>query len=554
MTTITQSITTLPAAPDPATDTPAEFSTAASAYVLAQKAMVPQLNTWAGQVNTVAGEVNGHAATTAQDAIDTAADVVTTNGNVIAAQLAETNAETAETNAAASEAVALAAATALSGTSTTTLTPTLAEKVVTTQSGKSFGAGTFVMLISDSNAAVWMYGSVTSYSGTTLTFTPTAIGTATSKSDWTIAGRVGARGATGATGTGITDQATGFTATGGTTPKTLTVDADIVVSDIVAGLYGATLARSERTSNTIISTTDDSTYIDVVSGTFTQTWPAQSTLGAELFLYYKNNGTGVVTHDFDGAETCDGLATFAQYPGEERLFLWDGTTLKSVVKRCFYLVVTTTGTFQPPPGYSAFAGLITSAGSSGQRTNNIAVISAGGGGGGTSPFLLSAAAMGASQTITIGAGGAAVTTVANGNVGGDTSIGTLISVLGPSPWNVGGAILSELRGLSSTTQDGFASGTAAGLGKAVYGGGTAQANGEAGGGTSVYGGGAGGGVNASAVAAPGSVSAFAGSGGAGVSAGNGTAGTAPGGGGGATQTGTSSGAGARGEVRIWGIV
>lgn len=69
MTTITQTITTLPAAPDPATMTPTQFSTAAAAYVLAQKDMVPELNTWAGQVNTVAGEVSANAIAAAADAV-----------------------------------------------------------------------------------------------------------------------------------------------------------------------------------------------------------------------------------------------------------------------------------------------------------------------------------------------------------------------------------------------------------------------------------------------------------------------------------------------------
>lgn len=55
MTTITQTITPLPVAPDPATMTRAQFSAAAAAYVLAQKDMVPQLNTMTGQMNTVAG-------------------------------------------------------------------------------------------------------------------------------------------------------------------------------------------------------------------------------------------------------------------------------------------------------------------------------------------------------------------------------------------------------------------------------------------------------------------------------------------------------------------
>ena len=88
MTTITQVITTLPAAPDPATQTPAEFSTTAAAYVLAQKDMVPELNTWAGQVNTVAAEVNANAATaTAQASNASASALAAENSAVIAAAL-----------------------------------------------------------------------------------------------------------------------------------------------------------------------------------------------------------------------------------------------------------------------------------------------------------------------------------------------------------------------------------------------------------------------------------------------------------------------------------
>ena len=68
MTTITQTITTLPTAPNPATQTPSQFSSTAAAYVLAQKDMVPQLNTWAGQANTVAGEVNANAIAADADA------------------------------------------------------------------------------------------------------------------------------------------------------------------------------------------------------------------------------------------------------------------------------------------------------------------------------------------------------------------------------------------------------------------------------------------------------------------------------------------------------
>ena len=96
-------------------------------------------------------------------------------------------------------------AAAVTATSTTTLTPALAEKVFTTQASKDFQAGSFIMAISDATPTVWMYGPITSYSGTTLTFTPTVIGTATEKSDWTILGRVGARGPEGLPGEGSGD-------------------------------------------------------------------------------------------------------------------------------------------------------------------------------------------------------------------------------------------------------------------------------------------------------------------------------------------------------------
>ncbi|GEM_PF-3207612 len=51
----------LPAAPDPATDTPQDFSDKAAAMVLAQKRMIPQMNAFGTQANVLAGEVNANA-------------------------------------------------------------------------------------------------------------------------------------------------------------------------------------------------------------------------------------------------------------------------------------------------------------------------------------------------------------------------------------------------------------------------------------------------------------------------------------------------------------
>lgn len=58
MTAITQAITALPAVPDPATMTPAQFSNAAAAFVLAQKAEAVELETFRVQVNALAAGLN----------------------------------------------------------------------------------------------------------------------------------------------------------------------------------------------------------------------------------------------------------------------------------------------------------------------------------------------------------------------------------------------------------------------------------------------------------------------------------------------------------------
>lgn len=74
-------ITELPAAPDPAADTPQAFSEKAAAMVLAQKNMPPQLNAFATQANALAVDVNAKSATAtsaAQVAQAAAADAAAT--------------------------------------------------------------------------------------------------------------------------------------------------------------------------------------------------------------------------------------------------------------------------------------------------------------------------------------------------------------------------------------------------------------------------------------------------------------------------------------------
>ena len=190
----------------------------------------------------------------------------------------------------------------------------------------------------------------------------------------------------------------------------------------------------------------------------------------------------------------------------------------------------------------------------------------GGGGGGYNERWLNLSDLGATETITVGAGGAASTT-ATGNAGGTSTAGSWVSAYGGGggtngAGGGGGGQLSAGAGGASgrpyittyataavsgcviTGVNSFTQGTT-GQYSFMHGGGGGSGAGV----WSVWGGGGGGSVG-TCVGTAGSSSSYAGAGGAGGTTTNGTAGTQPAGGGGATNTGTSSGAGAAGQVII----
>ena len=86
--TITQVITPLPAAPNPATDLPVVFNEKAAAFVAAQQLMVPEINAWRIQANALEANVNAKEAATDADRIVVAADKVIVAGHKDTAQLA----------------------------------------------------------------------------------------------------------------------------------------------------------------------------------------------------------------------------------------------------------------------------------------------------------------------------------------------------------------------------------------------------------------------------------------------------------------------------------
>ena len=310
------------------------------------------------------------------------------------------------------------------------------------------------------------------------------------------------------------------------------------------------LSFEQRTSNTILTASDSGKTIDITSGSFTQTFNSCANLGSTWFVYLKNSGTGQITLDPSGSETIDGLTSFIMYPNETRLIQSNGTNLFSIVQTGFIATFTASGTFTKPPGYAAFAGLAWGGGASGARTNS-AASARGGGGGQCFPFNVNASYFGATETITVGSGGAAYTGTSGSthNPGGNTSIGSLLTVYGAT--NNQGAGYGNGAQIPVGFEGQVLTSAAPTLGS-IYGGSACANLTDGDSSYSIFGGGAGGCV--SATARNGGTSVFGGNGGNGSIASNGINGTAPGGGGGATQTGAQSGAGARGEVRIWGIL
>ena len=346
---------------------------------------------------------------------------------------------------------------------------------------------------------------------------------------------------------------------------------------LISGAVGRVI-RSPRTANTQLALSDRGTWVDITSGSFTQTFAAAATLGAGWWCYLGNSGTGDVTLDPNSTETIDGLTSFVMYPGEVRLVQCDGSAFRSIVLESFSRTFTSTSTFTKPPGYSYFAGLLWGGGASGAFAT--ASNCSGGGGAACVPFQVPASAVGATETITIAAAAAGVTVAGSGVAGGTSSLGSLVYAYGGAPGvqsagaagGGGGGALSAASGAVGGDPDGAIAGAGnAGFGgsgggatststkpkKSIYGGAgggsvnnTGPVSGQ--GGDAVYGG-AGGGAASSADAAVGGLSQFGGAGGDGHLNANGGDGQAPGGGGGASRGGTTSGAGARGECQIWGV-
>jgi hypothetical protein len=217
--------------------------------------------------------------------------------------------------------------------------------------------------------------------------------------------------------------------------------------------------------------------------------------------------------------------------------------------------------------------------------NKLGTSSGGGGGGGYNELIVPLSFLAASESYTVGSGGAGVTT-ATGNTGGTSSFtvtnypvkgsitlqafggagGTTSGGGGGSAFSAGSGVVggAGMYGFGNSTQiqdgipnqltrvwEGARGSTGANLnaGSSYYGGGGGSFGGGTGyAGYAAYGGGGGGSCNNASGLNPPGQSIFGGNGSAGTATTVPSAGSVPGGGGGGTRAGTTSGAGGAGQI------
>lgn len=181
----------------------------------------------AAAASAAAALVSENAASSSASAASGSASTASTHASTATTQASAASVSAAaalvsENAAAASASAAANYGTQYKGTSTSSVAIATGSKAFTTQSGKFFDVGVWLLIASDADSANFMHGYVTAYSGTSLTVEVTNIGGSGTLADWTItvAGTRGATGATGAAGAGSGDMLAANNLSDVTTPAT----------------------------------------------------------------------------------------------------------------------------------------------------------------------------------------------------------------------------------------------------------------------------------------------------------------------------------------------
>jgi len=338
--------------------------------------------------------------------------------------VAEGAAATASAASAASSAASAAASAAnLVGSSTTSVAIGTGSKSFTASTGRQWGVGQYLIAVDHTNSANTMTGQITAYNSGTgaLSLNVTAITGTGTIANWDIyvSGVVGAVGATGLT-----------------------------------GASGNSMPRLALSGNTTLGATENGKLVDC-TGTFTLTFAAPGTLGANWQTWVRNSGSGDVTVSHTSGNI-DGLASVVLYPGAVRCVQCDGTTLRSIPLVGGSRTYTASGTYVVPTNISALQVRAVAAGASGGRgARQATTVSTdggpGGGGGETLERRLVGIAAGTSVSVTIPSGpaGAAGATSDNsgaslGTDGGDCAFGSYVVAIGGKADSTSGPVISTV--------------------------------------------------------------------------------------------------------------
>lgn len=170
MPTIPTAITPLPTAPSRAD--PANFAARADAFLGALAPLVTELNNYQSATYTNALEGASSATSSASSASSAAASAASAGTSA---------------NTASAAAISAVNAPGAQGTSTTSHNIGTGSKTFTTQSGKAWIVGQWVLISNSASAANYMVGYITAYSGTSLTVQVESTGgTGTGVTTWNI--------------------------------------------------------------------------------------------------------------------------------------------------------------------------------------------------------------------------------------------------------------------------------------------------------------------------------------------------------------------------------
>lgn len=224
------------------------------------------------------------------------------------------------------------------------------------------------------------------------------------------------------------------TINGGATLDLMTNQAAMIVSD--GTNYSALIFRSGSTGTGNAVLANSPTLVTPVLGAATAT-----TMTLTTALSVANGGTGATTLTANNVLLGNGTsAPQVVAPGSSgNVLTSNGTTWVSQAasasggKAADQQVFTSSGTWTKPSGFGAKAYVLIQAwgaGGGGAR-HSTANNAGGGGGGGYKEFWLLLSSLGATETVTIGAGGAGRTsTNGNGTAGGNTTFGSWVTAYG----------------------------------------------------------------------------------------------------------------------------